>query len=175
MRSDWLDKNDISHLYAALTPTNALVLRVCVESGLRIGDALSIRTEQLRRASFTLHEQKTGKSRRLRLSQALRADLLRQAGAVYVFPHRNDPNRPRTRQAVYNDIKRAARAFRLSGQISPHSLRKFYAVERLRQTGDLAAVQRELNHERLETTIIYALADRLDLFPRKPNKRRTKK
>ncbi len=162
MRSDFLDRDTISHLYAALTPTNALVLRVCVETGLRIDDALSIRTEQLQRDRFTIHERKTGKSRRIRLSASLRDALRRSAGPVWVFPHRTDETRHRTRQAVYRDLKRAARAFRLPQNVSPHSLRKFYAVERLRQTGDLRKVMQELNHDRIETTLIYALADRLD-------------
>ena len=162
MRSDFLDRDDIAHLYAALTPTNALVLRVCVETGLRIDDALSIRTEQLQRDRFTVREKKTGKTRRIRLSKSLRDALRRSAGTVWVFPHRFDETRHRTRQAVYRDLKRAARAFRLPQNVYPHSLRKFYAVERLRQTGDLRKVMRDLNHDRIETTLIYALADKLD-------------
>ena len=162
MRSDFLDRDDIAHLYAALTPENALVLRVCVETGLRIGDALSLRTCQLRQDKITVREQKTGKSRRIRLTKPLRDALRRQAGKTYVFPHRTDQSRHRTRQAVYRDLKRAAKAFRVRANVSPHSLRKFYAVERLRQTGDVRKVMRELNHDRIETTLLYALADRLD-------------
>ena len=166
MRSDFLDRDSIAHIYAALTPANALVLRVCIETGLRIDDALGLRTAQLSKDAFTIREKKTGKSRRIRLTKALRADLRRSAGREWVFPHRTDKTRHRTRQAVYRDLKRAAKLFRVKCNVSPHSLRKYYAVERLRQTGDLRKVMRELNHDRIETTLIYALSDRLDELKR---------
>ena len=44
---------------------------------------------------------------------------------------------------------------------SPHSLRKVYAVRALAKTGDLLAVQSDLNHSHLSTTMLYALSDRL--------------
>lgn len=166
MRSDWLDRDDLNHLYAALTPTNALVMRLCVETGLRIDDALAITSDQIQERDFVIKEKKTGKKRKVHLSKSLWDALRGASGAFYVFPHRDDPFRHRTRQAVFLDLKRAAKLFRIRANVSPHTLRKFYAVERLRQTGDLSKVQKELNHDRITTTLIYALADRLDELKR---------
>ncbi|MFQ7854073.1 MAG: tyrosine-type recombinase/integrase [Flavonifractor plautii] len=67
---------------------------------------------------------------------------------------------PKTRQAVWADVKRAARAFRLPQNVAP-SLRKVYAVELLERYGDIQRVQRALNHSSIETTLIYAMADKL--------------
>lgn len=173
MRSEFIDYGDLQHLFAALMPENALVLRVALETGLRIGDVLAIRTEQIAKQRFTVREQKTGKSKRVYLSRPLWDALRRNAGRFYVFEGRNDPKKHRTRQAVYNDLKRAAKAFRLPQNVSPHSLRKLYAVTLLDETGDLELVQRALNHDRIQTTLIYALSDRLDLLqPKKLRKRK---
>lgn len=164
MRSEYISYGDLSHLFALLMPENALVLRVALETGLRIGDVLSLRTDQIARQRFTVHEQKTGKSRRIYLSRPLWEALRRSAGRFYVFEGRNDPMKHRTRQAVYNDLKRAARAFRIPQNVSPHSLRKLYAKTLLDETGDIELVQRALNHDRIQTTLIYALSDRIDLL-----------
>ena len=174
MRSEYINYGDLQHLFSVLMPENALVLRVSLETGLRIGDVLAIRTEQIRAQRFTVREQKTGKSRRVYLSKPLWEALRRSAGRFYVFEGRNDPHKHRTRQAVYNDLKRAAKAFRIPQNVSPHSLRKLYAVTLLDETGDLELVQRALNHDRITTTLIYALSDRLDLLQAKRKKPRSK-
>ena len=45
--------------------------------------------------------------------------------------------------------------------MAPHSLRKVYAVDLLERYGDIGRVQRALNHSSIETTLIYAMADKL--------------
>lgn len=174
MRSEYINYGDLQHLFAALMPENALVLRVALETGLRIGDVLAIRSDQIARQRFTVREQKTGKSRRVYLSRPLWDALRRSAGRFYVFEGRCDPHKHRTRQAVFNDLKRAAKAFRLPQNVSPHSLRKLYAVTLLDETGDIELVQRALNHDRIQTTLIYALSDRLDLLQSLKRKRKRK-
>lgn len=160
MRSDFVDKDVLSHVLYALTYENRLACKVAIETGLRIGDVLSIRTEQLRKKNgFTITEQKTGKKRLVRLSAALKEELRSIEGATFVFEHRTDPTKHRTRQAVYKDIKRAAKLFRVKQNLTPHTIRKLYAVESLRKTGDLDRVRKLLNHDSIEVTMLYALAD----------------
>lgn len=160
MRSDFVDKDILSHVLYALTYENRLACKVAIETGLRISDVLSIRTEHLRKKnSFTITEQKTGKKRNVRLSAALKKELHSIAGSTFVFEHRTDPTKHRTRQAVYKDIKRAAKLFRVKQNLTPHTIRKLYAVESYRKTGDLNKVQKLLNHDSIEVTMLYALAD----------------
>lgn len=45
--------------------------------------------------------------------------------------------------------------------VAPHSFRKVYAVDLLERYGDIQRVQRALNHSGVETTMIYAMADKL--------------
>jgi integrase len=170
MQTDYIDKKTMEHLLAALTVGNALACRVSLATGLRIGDVLRLRTAQLRRQRFTIREQKTGKSRRIYLPKALWKELQLRAGEEWVFPGRN-PAKHRTRQAVWRDVKRAQKAFRISGNLGPHSMRKIAAVEALRRTGDLSRVQNMLNHDNIETTLLYAMSDVLKRQTRKKKKR----
>lgn len=142
---------------SALTPDNRLVMRVCLHTGLRVGDVLALQTAQLA-PHFWVTEMKTGKRKQIGLPDPLLSDLRKQAGKLWVFPGR-DPRKHRTRQAVWKDVKRAARAFRLPQNVAPHSARKVYAVDLLRKYGDIAKVRKALNHSSDTVTMIYALAD----------------
>lgn len=143
-------------------PENRLIMRVILHTGLRISDVLNLKPEQLA-PQFWITEQKTGKRRRVNLPGPLLDDLRKNAGKVYVFEHRTDPNKHKTRQAVWHDVKRAAAAFRLPQNVGTHSARKVYAVDLLKKYGDIDRVRRALNHAKRypSTTLIYATADAL--------------
>lgn len=153
----------MEHVFAALTPGNRLVCRVAVHTGLRVGDVLRIRTEQLG-TQFWVTEQKTGKRRRVNLPKALVDDIRAQAGPEWAFPGTRSPGKPRTRQAVWADVKRAAKAFRMPQNVGVHSLRKRYAVEQLEHSrGNFERVRKLLNHRDMATTMIYAMSYQLYL------------
>lgn len=173
MRAEYAPQGELRHILAALTPPNRLACEISLETGLRIGDVLLLRREQLEKGCrFAVREQKTGKVRRVYIPTKLRARALAQAGSVYVFEGRLDGHKPRTRQAVYKDIRRAAVLFRAKAHVSPHSLRKAWAVEAYRASGgNLAKVQRLLNHSSEAVTMLYAMADELTKRGRKPNGR----
>ena len=158
MTTEYLLEREMDHVLAALTPSNRLVCEVCLHTGLRVGDVVALETQRIGR-QFWVVEAKTKKRRRVGLPDALLADIRAQAGPVWAFPGRSQGHK--TRQAVWCDVKRAAKAFRLPQNVGPHSFRKVYAVELLDKYGDLRRVQRALNHSGVETTMIYAMADRL--------------
>jgi integrase len=163
MRTDWVHTETIKHILAALTPENRLAMETSLSTGLRIDDVLSLRTQDLLKERFTIHEMKTGKARRLRLPQRLRDDLFRQAGRFFVFEHRLDPRKHRTRQAVWKDMKRAAVAFRVNQKfnVAPHTARKIYAVSQYQKSQNLHKVQELLNHRDEAVTMLYAMADQI--------------
>lgn len=160
MRTSYISREQMRCVLAALTPANRLVCRVCLHTGLRVSDALALRTADLA-GRMAVREQKTGKNRRISLPMGLLEDLRGQAGSEWVFEGSRDKARHRTRQAVWRDVKRAATAFRLPGNVGTHSCRKFYAVELMHKYGDLARVRRALGHDNELVTILYALADRV--------------
>lgn len=158
MKTEYLIEKEVELVLHLLTYENRLVMRTLLHTGLRIGDVLALRTEQLK-PNFWITEQKTGKRRQVGLPEPLLTDLRQSAGSEWVFPGVK-PGKHRTRQAVWKDVKRAAAAGRLTANAAPHSARKVYAVELLKKYGDIERVRRALNHGGIEVTIIYALADK---------------
>lgn len=170
MKTEYLLQREVEHVLAALTPVNRVAMRVALHTGLRIGDVLALRADQIA-PRFWITEAKTGKRRMVGLPAALLGDMHKISGKIWVFEGATDPNRHRTRQGVWKDVKRAAKAFRLPQNVAPHSARKVYAVDLLAKYGDIAKVQRALNHSSPSVTMIYAMADRLFMqkYHKKPH------
>ena len=160
MKTEYMIRGQINLVLAALMPQNSIVMKVALHTGLRLSDILCIKTSQLSKSRFWVTERKTGKRRQVGLPAVLRAEVLSQAGEIWAFPGRSG-KKPRTRQAVWADVKRVARALRFPQNIAPHSARKVYAVRLLEKYGAIARVRRELNHSSDSVTVIYALADHM--------------
>lgn len=159
MRSEWKPKGEVEHLLAALTPENRLACEISEYTGLRINDVLNLKPEQVRKQRFTVREEKTGKTKKIRLSNELVSRCLACSGQHFIFENRLNGRKHRTRQAVFKDLRRVAEAFRVKEHITPHSLRKIYAVEEYAKSGNLKRVQKLLNHSSEAVTILYAMAN----------------
>lgn len=162
MRTKAIYTDSLSAILHLLTPENRLACLVSLYTGLRISDVLNIKTKDIWKTRFTVTEQKTGKRKTVRLPGKLKVQLHNIAGKVYVFPHRLDQNRHRTRQAVWKDLHKAARVLRLKG-VAPHSMRKTYARELRREGFTETAIQRALNHSSPTITRLYAMADEVGM------------
>lgn len=177
VRTGYVEPDAFRLLLTALMPANRLALEVSLTTGLRIADVLHLKTADLvRTARPTITERKTGKRRRVYFPRALRDALLLQAGRFYIFEGRYDERRPRTRQAVFKDLKRVAKLYRIDGEkiranVAPHTARKIYAVQDYRAHGSLERVRRLLNHGDEAVTVLYALADRLERKQRRSRAR----
>ena len=162
-RTTYADRAQMGHILAALMPTNRLIVRLCMATGLRVSDVLELRTAQLRRRQ-TVRERKTGKTRRIQWPAQLYEEMERQAGRLWVFESRTDRQKHRTRQAVCKDIKRAEAVYKRSHVLSrrqnigTHTARKIAAVDAYHR-GGMTAAQRLLNHSDPLITRLYALAD----------------
>lgn len=163
MRSKAIEKTSLSVILRALMRENRLALEVSLYTGLRISDVLNIKTESLHKDKFVVYEKKTGKRQTIRLPKKLKNELIAISGHLFVFQGRLNSRKPRTRQAVWKDLKRVAKAFRLNGGVSPHSMRKTYAVT-LKEMGFSASkIQKALNHSEPCVTALYMYADELAL------------
>lgn len=175
MRTSVISNEQMSNVLAALMPTNRLIVRVCMATGLRISDVLALKTNQLKTPRPTIKERKTGKTKRLYLPADLRREMQEQSGRIWVFESRTDATRHRTRQAVLKDIKRAQKFLQRTGAIparanlGTHTARKMAAVAAYHQ-GGMDAAQKLLNHSDPAITALYALADTMP-----PPKRRAKR
>lgn len=162
MRADYIAREEMRHVLAALTPPNRLACEISLATGLRLSDVLNLRSDRLAER-MTVRELKTGKNRRIRLPRELYLRAKAMAGKVFVFEGRLAQDQHRSRQAVWKDLRRAADLFRLPAKLhlSPHSARKVYAVEEYHKTGSLERVQALLQHENEAVTMIYAMADEM--------------
>lgn len=161
MTTEYLLNAQIELIFAALVPDNRRVLQVMLRTGLRVGDVLALKKDQLKR-NFWVTEKKTGKRKQVGLPAWLIEEIQRAAGdSEWAFPSPVDGSRPRTRQAVWKDLKRAARGLRIPVNVGTHSMRKAYAVDLMEKYGDIEKVMRDLNHSRPMVTMIYAMADKL--------------
>ena len=131
-------------------------------TGLRIGDVLKIRADDLRADGVHYVAQKTGKHGVAEVPPYLRRQLdfaARCSPSGWLFPSPYKPNQHLTRQAAWARLKVAAkRAGVAVDGVSPHSLRKCYAVDLYKRKG-LRAVQTALQHSTSDQTERYALAD----------------
>ena len=172
MRSEYAPKGEILHLLAALKPQNRLACEISLSTGLRINDVLHLKPDQVQKGRFTIREEKTGKTRSVYIPAELRTRAIACAGQHYVFEGRLNGKQHRTRQAVFKDLRRVSGLYGLKEHISPHSMRKIYAVEEYARHGNLKRVQRLLNHSGEAVTMLYAMAD---VLQKKKDFRFTKK
>lgn len=157
MRSKYIAKNQLHDIMDNVPPKTRLIMRVALETGLRIGDVVSLRRGNLVENAVEKVAQKTGKAGRWVISDSLMEILRRDCPRRgYLFPGRKGHV---TRQTVWRHIKQACQKLEIDpAGISPHSLRKDYAVRKMRTDGFLAA-QEGLQHSNADLTRVYAYAD----------------
>lgn len=159
MKTRYIEKKELLALREVLSDKEWLPFAVMLETGLRIGDVLALRPWDVHGGAVRYRAQKTGKAGLSLISKDLEAALLRSSAGAWVFPSPKDPEKHLTRQAAWARMKRAAEKAGVEARgVAPHSWRKNFAVELLR-CATLAEVAEALQHERTDTTEIYALAD----------------
>ncbi len=161
-KAAYLQVPEMEHVLRLLTPKNRLAIETELATGLRISDVLDIKTATLKNEMY-IKEKKTGKIARIWINNEL-LERLKQNGAnsEWAFPSRCNPEKHWTRQAVWNDMKRAGKALRIKENLSTHSARKIFAVEFMERHGNIKRLQKRFNHTSREITMIYAYADILD-------------
>lgn len=162
MKSRYLDGYEVEALKGALPRYMWLPLAVAAETGLRVGDVVALRRADFDSGGFRYTAAKTGKEGYAPIGASLMADLWEEWARIdseWCFPSPYKSGRHLTRQAVWARVKRACEkgGVRPAGA-SPHSLRKVYAVKECKRHG-IEATKEALQHDRISTTEIYALAD----------------
>lgn len=158
MRAKYIDEDELVFLQDHATSSEFLPLAVSLETGLRIGDVLKIKHSDVRGCYVYFVAQKTGKAGKARISRALALQLQKPNSSIWCFPGR-DNTKPLTRQAVWKRIKRLCEKSGINPDgISPHSMRKVFAVE-LCKTDGAEVARRALQHNDLQTTELYILSD----------------
>ncbi len=158
MRTDYLNPDSMHRLTSFMAPSAALAIHLSLETGLRIGDVVSLPTSALRGAQIHFTAQKTGKQGVAKISAALMRELMRNCNDEFLFPSKKSESGHLTRQAIWKQVKKAAEKAHIDKNIAPHSARKTFAVEEFKKHG-LAATQKALQHSRSDVTLLYCLSD----------------
>lgn len=159
MKTDYIKSELYIKLYHHMQYENALALRVALETGMRIGDVLSLKPCDLDGRTISYTAQKTGKKGKAVISADLSKRLCQIASKNFIFAGRFG-NKPRCRQTVWKDVKKASKELKFLENVAPHSARKTFAVDDFHENG-LPHTQKQLQHDRTDTTMLYAFSDLL--------------
>ena len=134
-----------------------LPLLLSLETGLRVGDVVALRVSAVKPDGVHYTAQKTRKRGVAPISAELRKRLNKKGKWLFPSPYKHGAHI--TRQAVWYRIKTAGKkaGIDLDG-LSPHTMRKVFAVELYREKG-FQAVQKALQHSNSATTEIYSFSD----------------
>lgn len=160
MRTIYIDVEQVEALRRHLSPREWLSLWVSAETGLRVGDVVALKWEDIGETSINYTAQKTGKNGNAKISADLRRALrASRTASEWVFPSPMDYKKHITRQCVWARVKKACKRANIDPEgIAPHSFRKYFAVQTFKTSG-LKATQAALQHDRATTTELYALSD----------------
>lgn len=156
-----INARQASLLIAILQPPYDVLVRVMIETGLRISDALRLSKSDIK--VKRIKEQKTGKYKRLDFSPDLRKKLLampHKNGRLF-FSRRYD-GKMISRTTAFRKIHAAAA--KMQFESSPHSMRRLYAKNEYDKSGDIDAVRKKLNHDNAYTTMQYFDLDLNDIL-----------
>ena len=152
-----MEKSEIERVRECLAPAEWLPLWLSLETGLRVGDVVGLRVSDVKPDGIHYKAQKTGKKGIAKISDRLRKAL--PTRGKWLFPSPRKPGKHLPRQAVWARVKAAGKraGVALEG-LSPHTMRKAFAVEVYREKG-FKAVQEALQHNNSATTEIYSFSD----------------
>lgn len=175
MRNRYIPPDHLDRIMRHSVSEDRIIYTLAIETGFRIDDILSMRQHQATTAIntgvLTLPESKTGKKRKVKLSSEARRAILRQFynntpvkhPFRYLFASKTSRNGQKRsklhRSTVQRHFAEAVKRAGLKNQgYTVHSLRKVYAHREYDRTRSALAVMRDLNHDNIETTMLY-LAD----------------
>ena len=143
-----------------------LLLLLGFSTGLRVGDLCTLRVRDVRdRERVRIIAEKTGKMTDIYLREdtrrAINAALAKADGNDYALGSRqknraDGTNKPVSRQRCFAIIKEIAATAEFEEHVGCHTMRKTFAWNLYQSTGgNLALVQKQLNHSSQEATIHY--------------------
>jgi integrase len=160
VKSEYLDREVWEMLIPSMPYYTGLAVLVALDTGLRIGDIVGLRVENLVENGIQYTAQKTKKQGFAPCKPELLSALWKTSEAGWCFPPaRLTCKTPhRTRQSIWYGVRKAAVRAGVKPHVSPHSARKTFSVGYFRTKG-IKALQEALQHGDTNTTNLYAFSD----------------
>jgi len=155
-RMRFLNEDEIPSLLSACAPHLKPIVETAILTGMRRGEILSLKWEQVRNGFIYLEKTKTNEARQIHISDDLEAvfkDIRRREHlkSEYVFTYQGGP----IQDNFCNAFKTALRRAGLQG-FHFHDLRHTFASMVLLRGGSLKDVQELLGHKSMTMTLRYA-------------------
>jgi len=149
------------------------LLRVLLESGLRVFECAALRISDFRGGSLIVRNGKGGKKRNVLLTKdtqrmlseffKVKAKVLKEPMADEDFLFMSERRRPYTTRGIRKRVKYWFSEIGVSGNLSCHSCRHSYVSHALAAGVDLVTVRDNAGHSSLAVTSIYSHAVKDDL------------
>ena len=157
------------NLYRQNSPRDYLLFVFGINSGLRIGDILSLKLEDVKdrqgnlKNYLDIKEQKTGKTRKVFFNKQIKEALnhyLKKTGIFkldrYLFTSgKSKKNRPITRIRAYQLINEWCRKVGILHKVGGHTLRKTFGYHLRMQGISIERISNLLNHRNIKVTFRY--------------------
>ena len=156
------DKNKIKEIKSILKKKsyrNYMIFVLGINTGLRIGDLLSLKVENVKNKShIIIKEQKTSKNKQFLINENLRKELDKYIEGMseheYLFQSRVGQNKALSRFQAYRILSAAGREAGLE-RIACHSTRKTFGYHHYKRYKDVALLQKLFNHSSPSITLDY--------------------
>lgn len=177
MENAYIPPGALQAIRARLSEQDRAIVDILAGTGYRLDDVLYSRVYHWSGDSVSLRERKTGNLRTVALPPEIRSAIAtvnryntpigqpQRSRLAYFIPtsRKSAPQKcrhKRHRSTIHAHFARAVREAGYEGSgYTVHSLRKVYAHRLYERTGSVLAVQRDLGHKHLATTLLYALGD----------------
>ena len=157
------------NLYRQKSPRDFLLFVFGINSGLRIGDLLSLKLGDVKndrgglKDDFDIKEQKTGKTRRVFFNKQIKEAIsyyLKRTGIFdldrYLFTNeKSKKNKPLTRVRAYQLINSWCREVGIKHKVGGHTLRKTFGYHLRMQGISIEQISSLLNHQNIKVTFRY--------------------
>ncbi len=169
IRSENQIKQIRGNLYRQKNPRDYLLFVFGINSGLRIGDILSLKLGDVKddqgnlKDHLDIREQKTGKTRRVFFNKQIKEALnyyLEKTGIFkldqYLFTNeKSKKNKPITRIRAYQLINEWCREVGIKHKVGGHTLRKSFGYHLRKQGISIERISNLLNHRNIKVTFRY--------------------
>lgn len=178
-KNKYIQESDWIKIKKHLKKEDSCLCEILKKTGLRVDDmleSLNLNWAFADLGLIVIQEKKTGKIREIEANEELLSliESYRLAYGINVFektlkmqffvPSRKNILTHLNRSTLFRHFQKACKKAHLDDRgYTIHSLRKCFAVDLFRKTRSILAVQKALNHDRMETTMIY-LMDALEFM-----------
>ena len=169
IRSENQIKQIRGNLYRQKNPRDYLLFVFGINSGLRIGDILSLKLADVKNSkgnlkdNLDIKEQKTGKTRKVFFNKQIKEALnhyLKKTGIFDLDQHlftneKTKGNKPISRVRAWQLIQTWCRKVGITDKVGGHTLRKSFGYHLRKQGVSIERISNLLNHKNIKVTFRY--------------------